>query len=144
MRKPVPVSAFIICRNEAAVISDCIRSLDICQEIVVVDSGSTDGTIELIEDFAARGFPVRLIRRDWLGYAQQKQFALEQCSSDWCLNLDCDERLDETLKTALTSMVFDRPDTAGFAIPRTDYLPAYGYPPRTCDSSRRGTNSVFP
>ena len=128
-RNIAPISAYIISKNEASVLGACLDSLDICREIVIVDSGSTDGTLELIEDYTARGFPIRLIQRKWPGFAQQKQFALEQCTSAWCLKLDCDERLDEQLRAELMAGNFDRPDVAGYSIKRPEYLPGYGYPP---------------
>ena len=89
-----PISAFIICQNEVAVLGECIESLDFCREIVIVDSGSTDGTLALIESYAAQGYPIRLISNAWPGFARQKQFALEQCREPWCLSMDSDERLD--------------------------------------------------
>ncbi len=71
------LSAAIICLNEAACIGKCLESLRDCAEIVVVDSGSSDGTLAIVEEFAQRGFPIRLIRQPWLGYARQKQLALD-------------------------------------------------------------------
>ena len=71
------LSAAVICLNEAACIGKCLESLRDCAEIVVVDSGSSDGTLAIVEDFARRGFPIRLIHQPWLGYARQKQFALD-------------------------------------------------------------------
>ena len=86
----LPLSAFIICQNEEAYLGRCIESLDLCAEIVIVDSGSSDGTLALIETFVERGFPIRLFHESWRGYAGQKQFALEQCREPWCLNIDAD------------------------------------------------------
>ena len=70
-------SAAIICLNEAACIGKCLQSLRGFAEIIVVDSGSTDGTLAIVDEFARRGFPVRLVSQPWLGYARQKQFALD-------------------------------------------------------------------
>ena len=74
----LPVSAFVICKDEAEVIGNCLLSLGECAEIVVVDSGSTDGTRAIVEAFIEQGWPIRLVRQDWLGYGAQKQLALER------------------------------------------------------------------
>ena len=70
----------MICLNEAACIGKCLESLRGFAEIVVVDSGSTDATPAIVDDFVRRGFPIRFIHQPWLGYALQKQFALDQTS----------------------------------------------------------------
>ena len=62
-------SAAIICLNEAACIGKCLQSLRDFAEIIVVDSGSTDGTLAIVDEFMRRGFPVRLVNQPWLGYA---------------------------------------------------------------------------
>ena len=74
----LPISAFVICMNEADYIVNCILSLRVCAEIVVVDSGSYDGTLEIVRAFITAGWPIRLLSQKWLGYAGQKQYALEQ------------------------------------------------------------------
>src|SRR5690606_32494469 len=86
----IPLSAFIICHNEEKYLGECIESLAECAEIVIVDSGSTDGTIPLIQSYVDRGWPIRLFKEPWRGYAGQKQFALEQCRQEWCFNIDAD------------------------------------------------------
>jgi glycosyltransferase involved in cell wall biosynthesis len=140
-----PISAFIVCKNEAAVIGACLDSVDFCREIVIVDSGSTDGTLDMIEAYRKRGFPIRLIEREWPGYAKQKQFALDQCSEPWCLNLDADERLDPELKAVLSAMPLDDAALSSYAMRRRDYLPGYGYQPPAVHSKafvrlvRKGT-----
>ncbi|MGH8210902.1 MAG: glycosyltransferase family 2 protein [Steroidobacteraceae bacterium] len=87
------LSACIITYNEADRIEACLRSVSFCDEIVVVDSHSTDGTRELAE-----GLGARVIERDWPGYRSQKQFAVESASNDWVLCLDADERVSERLR----------------------------------------------
>ena len=79
-------------------IGACLASLDSCAEIIVVDSGSTDATLDIVRDFSARGWPIKLIERDWPGYAKQKQFALEQATQPWVLSIDADEWLDDALR----------------------------------------------
>ena len=73
--RTLPLSAFIICVNEERYIGNCIESLDLCREIVIVDSGSTDGTLPLIQSYIDKGWPIRLFSEPWRGYAGQKQFA---------------------------------------------------------------------
>lgn len=92
----VPLSACIIAFNEADRIGDCLASLAFCDEIVVVDSGSTDGTREV-----ARAAGARVLERPFDGFRSQKQFAVEQCAHDWVLCLDADERVDARLRAAI-------------------------------------------
>jgi len=125
----VPVSVFIICKNERDAIGPCIESVDFCREIVIVDSGSTDGTIALIESYRAKGYPIRLIEREWPGFARQKQFALEQCEGPWCLMLDADERLDADLKRTIAALPAEVGGVAAFSIQEREYIVGYGYAP---------------
>ncbi|MDD5249239.1 MAG: glycosyltransferase family 2 protein [Rhodocyclaceae bacterium] len=91
-----PVSAVLITRNAASQIEACLRSLDFCDEIVVVDSGSDDGTSEL-----AQGLGARVIQAAWRGFGPQKQFAVEQAQHDWVLCIDADERVSEALRASI-------------------------------------------
>ena len=111
-------------------ISACLDSLAGIGEIVIVDSGSTDGTLDLIAEYQALGWPIRLFHRDWPGFAAQKQFALDQCIHDWCLSLDCDERLTEDLRQTISGLPLDRTGPVAFSFARLDWLPGYGYAPR--------------
>ncbi len=124
------ISAFIICRDEKTMLGACLDSLEGIGEIVLVDSGSTDGSLALIADYQANGWPIRLIHRDWSGFAAQKQFALDQCARTWCLGLDCDERLSEDLRRTIAGLALDRAGPSAYAFARLDWLPGYGYAPR--------------
>ena len=99
-----PLSAVLITRNAAHVLGPCLDSLAFADEIVVVDSSSTDTTVQL-----ARGTGARVIQKEWLGFGLQKQFAIEQASHDWVLCLDADERvspeLARSIQSALTAPV---------------------------------------
>jgi glycosyltransferase involved in cell wall biosynthesis len=93
------ISACIITCNEADRIADCCASLDFCDEILVVDSHSTDGTREL----AARA-GARVIERDWPGYRSQREFAMRAAAHDWILSVDADERLSAPLRAELLAL----------------------------------------
>ncbi|MEH3147939.1 MAG: glycosyltransferase family 2 protein [Methylobacterium frigidaeris] len=87
MAVPLPLSIFIIARNEADRIGATIAAVrDLGDDILVVDSGSTDGTQDLAASLGAR-----VIHNDWPGYGPQKRFAEERCRHVWMLNLDADE-----------------------------------------------------
>ena len=125
--KAAPVSAVIICRDERDLIGECLESVGFCAEIVVVDSGSTDGTLEIVEGYRTKGYPIRLLHQDWLGYARQKQFALELASQPWCLVIDADERVDEQLKASIVAISqAGDPQVSGWHVRRRDWLPGYG------------------
>ncbi len=126
----LPISAFIICQNEEAYLGKCIESLDKCAEIVVVDSGSTDGTIPLLQSYIDKGWPIRLFHEKWRGYAAQKQFALDQCTQPWRLNMDSDERLDANLRALLPNLIAASDDIVGWRVARRPYLVGYGYTPK--------------
>jgi len=120
----LPLSATLICQDEEACIGACLQSLADCAEIVVVDSGSSDRTLAIVEDFASRGFPIRLFRREWPGYAKQKQFALEQARQDWVISIDADEWLDDDLRAELPNLLEASPEVGGWRLPRV--LTLYG------------------
>lgn len=86
------LSAVLIALNEEAHISDCLRSLNFCDEKIVVDSGSKDRTVELAEVAGARVY-----RNRFEDFSSQKNFAIAQSSGDWVLLVDADERISEPL-----------------------------------------------
>jgi glycosyltransferase involved in cell wall biosynthesis len=112
-------SAAIICLNEAACIGKCLASLSDFAEIVVVDSGSSDGTLAIVDEFMRRGFPIRLINQAWLGYARQKQFALDQAREPWVFSIDADEWLDDDLRASLPRLVGADDSVAGWKVRRS-------------------------
>jgi len=90
------LSACIIAFNEADRIGDCLASLAFCDEIVVVDSFSTDATVAVAEAAGAR-----VVQRAFSGFRSQKAFCVEQASHDWVLCLDADERVNPELRAAI-------------------------------------------
>src|SRR5262252_4686053 len=94
----MPLSVAIITRNAASQLESCLASVAFAEEIVVVDSGSTDGTTELAARHGAR-----VIKKEWLGFGPQKQFAVETARHDWVLCLDADERLTDELRGSIVA-----------------------------------------
>jgi glycosyltransferase involved in cell wall biosynthesis len=111
----VKISAVIITKNEAENIADAIRSVDWADEVLVVDSGSTDNTREI-----AAGMGAKVIDRLWPGFAKQKQFAVDNAANDWIFSLDADERVSPKLKDEILHLKqLDKESLAkGYRIPR--------------------------
>lgn len=96
------ISATIITRDEERHIADCLASLDFVDDIVVVDSGSTDRT----EDICRANPKVRFFRQEWLGYGKQKNLAASLARHDWIVNLDADERISPALGQSIEGADF--------------------------------------
>jgi len=113
------ISATVITFNEERNIRAALESLSWADEIIVVDSNSTDRTVEIAREFTARVYV-----RQWPGYSAQKTFASEAASNDWIFNLDADERISERLARELIALKnADAPPVAGYEMPRhTFYL----------------------
>jgi len=109
----VKISATIVTLNEERNLPRALETLDCVDEVVVVDSGSTDRT----RDTALR-YGARVIEHEWPGYAAQKNFAAAQASYDWILSLDADEALSETLSAEIMRLKRDGPRAAGYRMPR--------------------------
>jgi glycosyltransferase involved in cell wall biosynthesis len=93
---PESLSAVIITHNAARQLDACLQSVAFADEIVVVDSGSTDETAKLAQQHGAR-----VLHQDWLGYGPQKRFAAGAAGSRWILSLDADERVTAELRDAI-------------------------------------------
>ena len=107
------ISATIITFNEEAKIAEAIESVDFADEILIVDSESTDKTCEIAESLGAK-----VIIQKWLGFAKQKQFAVENAAHDWILSLDADERVSEELKAEILKLNLQ---ADGYKIPRLSF-----------------------
>jgi glycosyltransferase involved in cell wall biosynthesis len=107
------ITATIITLNEERNIARAIESLRCCDEIIIVDSGSTDRTIELAQNLGAR-----VIEASWLGYAAQKNWAADQAQNDWILSLDADEALSEALEAEIWALKKSGPRHDAYTMPR--------------------------
>ncbi|MEZ5950325.1 MAG: glycosyltransferase family 2 protein [Planctomycetaceae bacterium] len=114
---PPPVSAAVICHNEQEYIAQCLHSLRWCEQVVLVDSGSTDATLEI-----ARGFPnVEIATRPFDNFINQKNFALSLCRQEWVVSLDADEVLTDPLIEEIRGLSFEK---AGYRIGRRSFIGA--------------------
>jgi glycosyltransferase involved in cell wall biosynthesis len=107
------ISATIIASNEERNVARAIESLRCCDEILVVDSGSTDRTVEIAAKHGAR-----VIETHWRGYAAQKNFAAEHAAHDWILSVDADESLSEALDAEILQLKKSDPECDGYTMPR--------------------------
>ncbi len=108
------VSAIVVCFNEERNIADCLNSLRWCDEIVVVDSFSTDRTVEI-----CRQYTNRVVQRKWSGYRDQKAFAHSLATKDWVLLVDSDERVSPELKNEIIDNLSSYNNIyTGFSLPR--------------------------
>lgn len=102
------LSIVIICKNAATTIGQTMESIGgLSNDVVVYDSGSTDGTVEIL-----KGYRVRLFRGEWLGYGRTRQKATNLAKEDWVLMVDADEIVTDGLRCELTAMLPPSPKTA--------------------------------
>lgn len=124
----VALSVVLITLDCADTLAHCLDSVAWVDEIVIADSGSVDGTVEL-----ARARGARVVHQAWLGFGKQKQFAVEQATHDWVLCLDTDERVTPALRAAIEAALRD-PSQHAYEFPRCNrFLGRYlrhgeGYP----------------
>ncbi|MBW1799737.1 MAG: glycosyltransferase family 2 protein [Deltaproteobacteria bacterium] len=112
------LSIAIITKNEEDRLPDCLKSVAFADDILVVDSGSEDRTVQV-----ARSSGARVLSESWRGYSGQKQFAVDQCRHDWVLILDADERVPEETALEIREVMRHKEGTFdAFSFRRKNYL----------------------
>jgi glycosyltransferase involved in cell wall biosynthesis len=112
----VKLTVTVITRNESTNIAGCLESVAWADEIIVVDSHSTDDTVAI-----ARRMATRVEVRDWPGYGEQKNYAAAIASNDWILSVDADERVTTELAGEIRGAIDSESGPAGYRIPRVSY-----------------------
>jgi glycosyltransferase involved in cell wall biosynthesis len=107
------LSVAIVTLNEEENLERTLASVRWAEEIVVVDSGSTDRTVEI-----ARSYGARVFEREWPGFAAQKNFAISQCQGTWILSLDADEELSTELQIQIRTLLPSNPPTDAYFLRR--------------------------
>jgi glycosyltransferase involved in cell wall biosynthesis len=112
----VKLTVAVITRNEAANLAGALDSVTWADEIVVVDSRSTDETVEI-----ARRYASRVEVHDWKGYSAQRNYAAEIAAHDWILAIDADERVPPALAAEIQQIMRDEPKARGYRMPRVSF-----------------------
>ena len=107
------LSVTVITKNEVNFIRACLDSVRWADEIIIVDSGSTDGTVEICREYTDK-----IMLTDWPGFGPQKNRALAMATSEWVLSLDADEQVSPELKQEILSAMSFPEDHAAFDLPR--------------------------
>ncbi len=114
----IPLAVAIITKNEEENIRPCLRSITFASQVVLVDSGSTDATLAIAEEFGCE-----IYSEEWRGFGPQKQSAIEKCRLPWILVLDADERIPPDTADIIKKIVTDsNVKEAGFSFPRKNYF----------------------
>ncbi len=111
------LSVTIITYNEESNIRRTLESVKWADEIVVVDSGSTDKTVEICREYTDKVYS-----QDWLGFARQKNLAIDRASGDWVLSLDADEPIESALADEIRAIISSEAPHDGYKIPRKTYF----------------------
>lgn len=111
------LSVVIIALNEGKNIRGCLESAKWADEIVVVDSGSSDDTMNIAKEFTDK-----TVSKKWEGYSTQKQFALDMANCDWVFSLDADERISEELRVEIENILRNGSNFDGYKISRKNHL----------------------
>jgi glycosyltransferase involved in cell wall biosynthesis len=117
MQKP-DLSAILITRDAALQLPDCLKTIDFCAEIVVVDNGSIDSTVSIAKDFGCKVIQTT----EWPGFGVQKQRALDQARGSWILSIDADERVSQELRDEIALAIQSHHFQGYFINRKTQFL----------------------
>lgn len=112
------LTVIILTKDEVGNLTDCLASVDWADEILVYDSGSTDGTVELARELGAQVEAAGL----WQGFGKQRQAAQEYASNDWILMLDADERVTPELRLLIEEALVKNERSLAYAVNRSSYF----------------------
>jgi len=112
------ISATIICKNEEGRIRRCLESIAWVDEIIVVDSGSTDKTLDVVAEYTDKIY----VNSDWPGFGLQKRLAVEKASNEWVLALDSDEVVSDELRDEITQLQCDIDETTVYRVNRLTFF----------------------
>jgi glycosyltransferase involved in cell wall biosynthesis len=114
----IPLSVAIITKNEEENIRQCLKSIEFAGQIIIIDSGSTDATLNIAGEFGCE-----IHSEEWRGFGPQKQSAIEKCRQPWILVLDADERIPPETAAVINKITTDsKVAEAGFSFPRKNYF----------------------
>jgi len=130
------LSIIVICKNEQQHIAACLESVKFADEIIVLDSGSTDETVCI-----AKKYTDKVFQQPWLGFGEQKNAALDKATGDWVLSIDCDERVTPELAQSIQRAIAASSDAVGFMVRRRSTI--FGHTVRFGDWSRDRVVRLF-
>ncbi|MDZ7860058.1 MAG: glycosyltransferase family 2 protein [Candidatus Krumholzibacteriota bacterium] len=110
------LSVVIITKNEERNIRRCLESVRWADEIVVIDSGSTDKTLSICREYGCR-----VVETEWLGFGRTRQLAVEKASNDWILSIDSDEEVSSELAERIREILSEKIDKCGFKFKRITF-----------------------
>ena len=112
-----PISIAIITKNEEINILPCLKSIEFADQVIIVDSGSTDNTIKIATDFGCEVFI-----ENWKGFGAQKQSAIDKCRNSWVLVLDADERIPAETAKKIAEICYSEKSADGYRFPRKNFF----------------------
>ncbi|MGD8925789.1 MAG: glycosyltransferase family 2 protein [Thioalkalispiraceae bacterium] len=112
------ISAVLIVKDSAESLRACLETVTWCDEIVIMDSGSTDTTLDIAREFTDKIF----VNTDWQGFGQQRQLAQSKTTSDWIFMIDADEQVTPELKASIQLIVAENDQSTVYATPRLSWV----------------------